>query len=319
MEEKIESYDPREIDFTLREIVNNVYSRIDQVCYGLYDAMDDEEKTIFANDLKLQSSKMYQSIYDNIVEKANRINILHQELKQTQEIKNTLYNIIAHDMKNPIVAILNYVDILLAQDDIPEEYYSYIKYVKSSSLFLNNMILNLLDTAKMEDKSFVLNKEISTFSAIFDEVLPLFELHIEMKNIEIRRNIRFDREISIDKGVFSRVILNILSNAFKYTPQEGFIEVKVSGNESGASFELMNNGPAMPKDNLERVFEKYYSVDSGAKYKIQTGIGLTFCKMAIEICGGTIKAVSPLWEDYGTGFVIHFPTEALADDTGEGE
>jgi signal transduction histidine kinase len=324
-DDRREEYDPRDIDYSLREIVHNLHARIDQVFYGLYDDFSDSEKTRFAQDLKQQASLMYNSINEAIVEKANELNSLNkiissmngelhdknQELKENQEFKDFLYHMIVHDMKNPLVAILGYSDALLQMDDLQGVFRKYVRHIKNSSVFLQMMIMNLLDISKIEDNKLVPENVDTNLSDIIKKALVLFELHTDIKSITVNEELDYADTISLDSDLIERVFINILSNSFKHTPMNGQITVKTYAEDDLIVIEFQNTGPTIPKEIREKIFDKFFTHKSKTKYQSGTGLGLTFCKLATETCGGSIHVKSPVNDDGGTGFVISFPKKIL--------
>lgn len=322
---KQDEYNPRDIDYVLREIINNIHPRIDQLYYGLYDELSLEEKQEFAVDLKNQADKLYESINNAIVEKANQVNNLNKKifemnselttknkkLHENQKLKDFLYNTIIHDMKNPLVAILSYSDTLLGQRELGGKLANFINYIKQSSVFLHTMILNILDISKIEEKKFIARSDLVPLETLIDKTLELFQLHIEISKAQIVKEITYTDQINIDESLIERVFINILSNAFKYVSLNGKIIIKVFEQNECIFIEIINTGSVIPLENQEHIFDKYYSEKAENNYQAGTGLGLTFCKMAVETCGGNICIKSPYFDDDGTAFIISFDKKAV--------
>lgn len=314
------NYDPKDIDYSLRETVNSLKTRIDQFYFGLYEELDQNQKEEFLEDLNKQSQTLYEVINKNIVIKANEVNSLNKvisgivkelsstnkQLKENQEFKDFLYNMIVHDMKNPLTAILTYIDEI-SESINDDKTTNYINYIKSSSIYLQNMIMNLLSISKIEENKLIPQKTLSKIEDIIDKSLIIFELHINIKSVNIVKQYQFNKNMNLDINLLERVIINLLSNAFKHVKSKSQIIIKTYEKKNNLYIEIYNEGTIIPPNIKEKIFDKFFSIRSSLEYDSGTGLGLTFCKMAIEVCNGKIRVESPSINDTGTSFIIELP------------
>ena len=109
-----------------------------------------------------------------------------------------------------------------------------------------------------------------------------------------------------DQSLLTRVIENLVGNALKHTPTGGKVTLRASRQGGRSLFEVIDNGEGIPAEFLPRIFDKFFKVESSTlKSKIDTGLGLTFCKMAVEAHGGEIKAESTVGR--GSRFFFYLP------------
>jgi two-component system sensor histidine kinase/response regulator len=299
-----DSYNPKEADFALRENVHQVHSKIEQVYYGILDDMSENERREYLKKLKATATELYDDLNQSILHKAeelsrlnseiSRINqeleVSNEDLRENQRFKDFLFNIIVHDMKNPAVAILGYLDVIQRRDLSGNELKSTLGSIKDTTIFLRTMIMSLLDISRIEDNQMVPVPEQIDLSEVIEESMSLFKLQAEIKQVKVTINVAPKTTVKIDPGIFQRVLINLLSNAFKHVNLQG--EVVISYNKGNV--DILNTGNNIPEEIQTKIFDRFFSFESDGLYQSGTGLGLAYCDMAIEACGGTIEVTSPL-------------------------
>jgi two-component system sensor histidine kinase KdpD len=115
--------------------------------------------------------------------------------------------------------------------------------------------------------------------------------------------------IRVDFVLFQQVLLNLLDNAGKYAPSGSTVRVRARRDGEWVEIEVIDEGPGIPVDDLERIFDKFYRVRGGERQVAGTGLGLSICRGIVEAHGGTIVARSPVAAGQGTAFIVHLPIE----------
>lgn len=152
---------------------------------------------------------------------------------------------------------------------------------------LTSMVDNLLHISRLEANELPIQKESCDINALVEKVLKEHELFIEERKCVWEFNDTLI-EMEADPDLFSRVISNLASNACKFTSSEdGTIEIKAERNDGKVHIQVADNGPGIPEDARERIFQKFGQTESTRKGN-STGLGLTFCKLAVERHGGEI-------------------------------
>ena len=234
--------------------------------------------------------------------------VKNEKLKKLEKIRTELFNMLIHDLKGPISEVLANIDIL--SYTVTGENLEYVESSRTGCDTLFRMVADLLDIARMEEQSLELNLEKITPSDLIREALTRLQGISQSRNVLLGENFPTASEtldIKADRGILLRVLQNLLTNAIQFSPSG---ETVVTGFEPIGSdkvlFYVEDKGPGVPPAYRDAVFEKFTQVSSrkdGRKYT--TGLGLTFCKMAVGLHKGSIRIVSD--GTYGSRFEFIIP------------
>lgn len=231
------------------------------------------------------------------------------EIKRLERVKDLLTHMIIHDLNNPLAVISGYIELLKmnTEGNLNQQQKAGLETVFLASQELKRMTGNLLDIKKMEEGKIRLNYEKFDLGGIVKGVVEEMKVVAmgDKKNLslEILENIP---EVFADKELIKRVIVNLIDNAIKFTPPTNSIHTKVfyNHNDSNLYVQIKDEGKGIPKDSLERIFEQFFQIES-KEIRRGYGLGLTFCKMAVNAHGGRIWAQSELGK--GTLFTFTLP------------
>lgn len=217
---------------------------------------------------------------DKILKKAADLLVLNKELKEFDELKEGLTNMLVHDLKNPVNNIL---------------YLSESKEITSIAHQMLTIVNNILDVQKYEKTEMKLDlKEVSFYKIVKDAVLQIKTL-AEHKNIQIDYKAVKGIHLKVDYDIIFRVMVNFFTNSIKYTPANGKIIVhyELSENPDFIFISVKDNGIGIKSDKINMIFNKFSQVMAKRSGQARsTGLGLTFCKMAVEAHEGFIKVES---------------------------
>lgn len=219
----------------------------------------------------------------SIERQAEELHDMNEHLKKLDSFKESLTGMIVHDLKNPLNTLLNTSQI------------DRVKLLANKMLL---MVMNILDIQKFEDAALELDLKQESLNFIVDTAIDQVILSATEKNIEIINNTQKTSTVKIDADIIERVYVNLLTNAIKYTPVNGsvLINARSSDNEF-IRVEVSDTGQGIPNDKKHLVFEKFKQVDAKKLGEIRSsGLGLSFCKLAIEAHGGTIGVESEMGE-----------------------
>jgi signal transduction histidine kinase len=225
------------------------------------------------------------------------------ELQELHDLRDNLTHMIVHDLRSPLTGIKGYLDLLkLDADKLDEDGQSYINDALSGVKTLVEMISSLLDVNRLESGEMPLNKKDCDLTTISTDAVA------SLGGLTVDRNVAQESPdgpvtISCDTELTTRVIANLLGNALKFTPSSGDVTVAVLGKDGGARVEVRDTGPGIPPEYLGRVFDKFGQVEARKeRKKFSSGLGLAFCKLAVEAHGGTIGVES----EVGSGSTFWF-------------
>lgn len=227
-----------------------------------------------------------------------------EEIQTLSDFKNDMTQMLVHDLKNPLNALLNLPDL----DKLGEKK----ELLKYASQKMHNLVINILDVNKYEKASFNLSPQDFKIYEVWQSVFYQYDYIIREKNIDVSSDFNKDFKIIADKIVFERVLSNLLSNAINHSRRGGeisfFCERKT---ESVFSFKLSDTGYGIEQDKLATIFDQYTQGEN--KVAFSTGIGLAFCKKAIEAHGGKIWIESA--ENEGTTVQFEIPINKVIEGT----
>ncbi len=227
-------------------------------------------------------------------------------MQNVERAKNEFLAMITHELKTPLVPIKSYVDLLLLEKfgTINNEQRKKLEIIGNSADSLLRLILDLVDVQKMGLGLLHLKKERHELSSIINEIISNMKVHLDSHHISIISDLQENIFCLCDKLRIGQVLTNLILNAIAFGPKEnGKIQItlKVEGNY--AKIIVKDNGAGIIKDNLDKIFVKFYQVDaSSTRQHGGVGLGLSICKGIVERHGGKIWAES---EGTGKGTEIH--------------
>lgn len=235
------------------------------------------------------------------------------ELKTLEKLKSDFIATISHEFKTPLTSIVMGVDLLgnEALWKLEEEQKEIVEALKEDSEHLVNLVSDMMELSKVESSSMIYNIERCDISHAINtsmkQFLPLAEKHGTLLTLDLPAALP---PVLADSGKVIWVINNLLSNAVRYTGDGDHISISVEVLENYLSVTVADTGPGIPKEFLERIFEKYVQVSN---YDIEmrgTGLGLAAAREIITALGGSIHCESEL--EKGSRFIFTLP---LADKT----
>lgn len=274
-------------------------SRLEGIKAGATDFLS---KPIDTRDvgLRVRNALHSKGLYDQIQEN-------YRKLLELEQLRDDLTHMVVHDMRSPLTAVSVSLQLvqMTASDQLTEKEQQNLAYALEGTNKLAEMINSLLDVSRLEAGEMPVNMENHDIRPIIDTSLKA--LSTLTKEITLINNAPAEPVmVSCDGDLFSRVIGNLLSNAVKYTPKGGEIIIKIESKSDNIKVSVTDSGPGIPPDYHTRIFQKFGQVEGrveGKKYS--TGLGLAFCKLAVEAHGGSISVESE--EGCGSTFTFTLP------------
>lgn len=230
----------------------------------------------------------------------------YDDLQTLLQQREDMVNMIVHDLRNPLTSILLSTDILRFPNLTVENQRKKIDQIAIAGHQLQTLIDSLLLMAKLESGKMVLNRtEIDLYTPCLSAVED-FEPIAAQKNVRLVSQLTEAKGvINVDLAVFRRILDNLLSNAIKFTPPNSEVNISVSYLESGgAKIQVADAGPGVREEVRKSIFEKY-EIGTLMPDIPQIGLGLAFCKMAIEAHGGAISVAEN--QPRGAIFTLSLP------------
>ena len=242
-----------------------------------------------------------------------------QEAQSANEAKTRFLFNMSHDIRTPMNAIIGFSDLLEKHIDEKDRAVDYIAKIKSSSSFLLSLINYVLEMARIESGKASLKIELGSYSELINSLNAVFEPSLKSKKLSyLCYNTVEHDAILCDRTKIREILLNIISNSIKYTPEGGKISVKIEETpeprKGFASYRITvkDNGIGMSKEYLPHIFEEFTREHSSTESHITgTGLGLPIVKSLVNLMGGTIDVESELGAGTITTICLTFelPTE----------
>lgn len=216
---------------------------------------------------------------------------------------------VSHELKTPITSIKGYSETLLDGDCDKETEKHFLHVIDDNADRMEKLVQDLLTLSKY-DNNRARNKPVEfDLGELAKACKEKFDIEIKRKNQDVNCFVTADvPNVYADKDGIERVILNILSNSIKYTPDGGKIDIYVGYVHNDAYVKIKDTGIGIPKNDLERIYERFYRVDKARSRQLGgTGLGLSIAKEIIEKNNGSINIKSKVNE--GTEVVIQIPVK----------
>lgn len=221
-----------------------------------------------------------------IENQAEELRASNESLVQLSNFKEDMTNMIIHDLKNPLSAIVN---AAVVQDEKRRT-----ELINHSGFQMMNLVENILEVYKYESTEIELSKERIGINDIIKSSIKEVAFLVKMKTLDVNISAEEGLIVEVDSRMLRRIFVNILSNAVKYANVESQISIKVyKADKNNVKFEIHNYGSYIPPEKQEMIFDKFGQVNKKNQGGLtSTGLGLTFCKVAIGAHEGAIGVLS---------------------------
>lgn len=247
----------------------------------------------------------YKSDIREVNELIGSINSLASDLNEQEVLRKRLTTDIAHELRTPITSVQGHLDAII--DGIWEPTPERLKSINEEVARLSKLIGELQQLARYDSDRSKLNKSEVYLKDIIQNVIYNFETKALEKNIKISFDIQ-NVWLYLDKNKISQVLINVLSNAIKYTNENGEIFIKTYLEDRFACISIKDTGIGIPEPDLHYIFERFYRVDkSRNKETGGLGVGLTICRSILDEHKGDIIVNSEVGK--GTEVIIKLPKE----------
>jgi len=230
-----------------------------------------------------------------------------EKLKQLDTVKSRFFANISHEFRTPLSLILSPLQKSLAQPDI-EVAPADIQMMHRNATRLHVLINQLLDLSRIESGKMKLQLEETDIRRMIMTLCSAFQSRADQRNMDYQVNLQNDIGNGfVDRDKVEKIIYNLISNAFKFTPDSGRINVDVT-NEPALIVRVRDNGIGISMAHIPFIFDRFYQVDdSSTRFGEGTGIGLSLAKELAEVHHGTLQVISK--EGVGSEFVLTIPID----------
>ena len=217
---------------------------------------------------------------------SDSFNTMANELENTEVLRSDFINNFSHEFKTPIVSIAGFAKLLKRGNLTEEQKAEYIDIIEEESMRLSYMATNVLNLTRVENQTILTDVKPYNLSEQLRSCILLLEDKWAKKNLEMY--IDFDEYmISANEELLKHVWINLFDNAVKFSPEYGTLEIKVTQDDESISVSVSNNGPSIPPESRDKIFNKFYQADESHS-SAGNGIGLAIVKRVTELHGGEV-------------------------------
>lgn len=239
--------------------------------------------------------------------------------RELERVKSQFMAMLVHDLRTPLTIVISSIDYLVRHygngKSLDADSIKLMETVLASTRGMANLVNDLLDLSKYQAGQMILNKQTMTIHEMIEESLQPFLLQYKQKNITLNTDVSPELpRVDADSGKVVQLMTNLLSNAMKFTPDNGTVTIKVERELSGdpkmhfIKVSVSDTGVGMKPEDIALLFEHYRQVSSSSTTKEKgTGLGLAICKLIVQAHGGTIGVTSEL--NKGTTFAFTLPAQ----------
>ncbi|MGV8162910.1 MAG: ATP-binding protein [Candidatus Nanoarchaeia archaeon] len=261
------------------------------------------KETTMELQLKIADLDKTKKAITNMLEDVEEAN---KNLKQLDSVKSEFLNMVSHELKTPLAALLAHLDVLDdLKSNLTEEELHSLDAIKRNGNQLKILITNILEISRMESGKFELTKSRMNIKPLIEDAEESLKILSKQKKLEIKSEVSDLPEIEVDDTRLREMLNNLMTNAIKFTEQ-GSITIRAEKIEDFIKISVIDTGIGIPEDKMKNLFQKFYQVDASLSRRYGgTGLGLAITKQMVEAHGGKMSVESV--EGKGTTFSFTLP------------
>ncbi|MCP4361015.1 MAG: cyclic nucleotide-binding domain-containing protein [Chloroflexi bacterium] len=238
----------------------------------------------------------------------------NEQLLDLQQVRQETSDLIVHDLRSPLnnmYSVLNMLELVLPEGVLAANR-ELLDIAKLAYSRMQDLVDSLLDVSKLESDELMLDIGPASIKQLVDEVVAMASFSIDQRSIMFQTHFSPNIPlVMVDEDRIRRVLTNLIDNAVKFTPHNGRIQVDVTAMAHQVSISIADSGPGIPSADRQRIFERFAQIERvGMRRTRGFGLGLAFCRLAIEAHGGEIW-VEPGEDGIGSRFLVTLPTEKI--------
>ena len=243
------------------------------------------------------------------------LRIKNKQLEQASFYKTEFLSNISHEIRTPLSAIIGLSDLTLQHDSVAKlapECVSYLEQIKHSGNCLLGIINSVLELSKIEAGKLELEEQSCNVGELIDNTVAMLKHKANEKQISLESQVKPHDNVMFDEKKLSQILINLINNAIKFTPEGKSIAVRVWYTSNSVCLEIEDHGVGINENDLKHLFNKYVQVGKNKQNQQGTGLGLSITKGLVELMHGSIEVTSAV--DVGTSVHLTFPLTLPNED-----
>lgn len=271
--------------------------------------MEVARKAVVTTAERVKQIAAFLQVITALIAKAACDTIRARRILELEQLRDSLIHMIVHDLRTPLTGVITGLETIIVADYDDEITREFVPAAAESANAVLEMVNNLLDIHRMESGKMELDLADVRAGDMARAALSQVQRLADGSGHTLRARLPAARHVvRADEVKLRRVLVNLLGNALKFTPDGGTITLRATADGAGVTFSVTDNGPGLPAEYHEKIFDKFGQAETRvAKHKHSTGLGLTFCKMVAEAHGGRIWVESEVGR--GSTFLVFIPRQ----------
>jgi len=292
----------------LIDAFNEMLTQIQQSERALRKAHDELEQRVQERTAELEAAKK------EVEEFSHTILLAKEEVERGSKFKDQFLSTMSHELRTPLNAVLGFSDLLADERYGPlnDRQQRYVTHIHTGGKHLLKLISDILDLSKIEAGRMELTREHVTVASAFAEVISGLHPLAEKKSQALLQKVEPNLHVYADAMRFKQILMNLVANAIKFTPEDGRIELVARRVQDQARMEVRDDGPGIPPDQQQRIFEAFVRLTQTGSATEGTGLGLAITSRLVELHGSKLAIESQPGE--GTSFYFSLPLVAIIPD-----
>jgi len=248
-----------------------------------------------------------------------QLELRNKEVEHANRMKSEFLARMSHELRTPLNSIVGFSDLLAEESKGPlnEKQKRFINHVNAGARHLLQLINDILDVSKIEAGKIEFNADDFIVSDAIHEVLSVITPLADSKKIKIENVVGKECALRADRIRIKQIFYNLLTNAVKFTPEEGLVRIEAFQEPDSIRFCVSDTGTGIPPDEQRLIFEEFHQAGGTVKNPNQgTGLGLTITKKLVELHGGEIRVESNPGQGSSFSFTIPSETASLPEESG---
>lgn len=231
--------------------------------------------------------------------------------RKIDQMKTDFISSVSHELRTPLTSIKAFTATILRDPKMPDETrLEFLNIIDEESNRLGSLIEDLLEISRIEAGTVNVEFDDVSFGSIFDQVIPALKPLAEKNGIELTFSVPEEiADMQGDQSKIQSIVTNLINNAIKFTPQGGRVHASIEQQGDELVFKVSDTGMGIPKEDIEKLFDKFFRVSRPGTQIQGTGLGLAIVKKVVDVHHGKVDIESEL--DKGTTFAITFPLAAV--------
>ncbi|HHL3493911.1 TPA: ATP-binding protein [Legionella pneumophila] len=293
--------------------VKYIVHRVEDVTEFIHLKKTGSEQLKLMEELRTKAGEMEVEIYRRAqeIQEANKLlEEANKNLARLDQIKTQFFANVSHELRTPLMLILGPLDVLLAEKSLPSSVRNTLRHIENNAQILLKHVNDLLNISKLDAGKMFLHYTNIDLAKLTRQTIALFEAQIPERQLAFSVDLPDELEAQMDPDKIQHILINILSNAIKFTPKNAKVWIRLEQiNPETCRLQIEDNGPGIPPDLCETIFERFFQVEEPTTRTVGgTGLGLSIAKDFVELHGGAILAGNA--RNGGAIFTIELPLKA---------